>query len=152
TAERFADPSAREVTRELVSTLMDLHGAALARLVELAASAGESGRAPIDAGAPDELGSRLLLLYGPHPPHPSTRVRAALEKVRPRLRAHGSDVELLAAEVGSVRLRLTGRGDETFRHVVEEAVYEAAPDAEEVVVENADVPGLIPLPLLGART
>jgi Fe-S cluster biogenesis protein NfuA len=156
--EGFADPRARETAREVVQALMDLHGAGLGAMLELAHGAGEAGRSLIDAFARDELISSLLLLYGLHPVGLEARVRAALEKVGPVLRAHNGGVELLDTREGVVRLRLTGPCDgsptslATLKQAVEEAVFEVAPDAAAVEVEapkGGPASRFIPLPLVG---
>jgi Fe-S cluster biogenesis protein NfuA len=156
--EGFADPGARETAREVVQALMDLHGAGLGAMMELAHGAGEAGRSLIDAFGRDDLISSLLLLYGLHPVGLEARVRAALEKVGPVLRAHHGGVELLDTREGVVRLRLTGRCDGSptspaiLKQAVEEAVFEAAPDAAAVEVEapkGGVPPRFIPLPLVG---
>jgi Fe-S cluster biogenesis protein NfuA len=69
-------------------------------------------------------------------------VRQALDKVRPHLRSHGGDVELLGVVRGVVRLRMVGSCDgcpssaAALRQAVEEAVAATAPDAAGVEVEG----------------
>src|SRR5438270_10154524 len=104
----FPDPRARDRTREIVQALLELHGAGLARVLEHAAAAGDAGLAVIDALGQDEVVSSLLLLYGLHPLDLETRVRQALDRVRPSLHAHGADVDLLGIDEGVVRLRVRG--------------------------------------------
>ena len=86
--ERLPDPAARDQARELVQTLLDFHGAALARILGRVADMGDPGRALITALADDDIVSSLLLLYGLHPLDLETRVEQALERVRPYLRSH----------------------------------------------------------------
>jgi Fe-S cluster biogenesis protein NfuA len=146
-ADRFADPAARDTVRELVQLLMDLHGAGLAKMLALAAQGGEAGRALIETFARDELVASLLLLYGLHPVDFETRVRLALEKVRPYLSSQGGSVELLGTTDGIIRLRLEGKGNgcpstlRTLQLAIEEALHEAAPDLVEIRVEGAEAPG-----------
>jgi len=106
--ERFADPEARTQTRAMVRAVLDLHGAGLGRLLDHLADAVEAGRAVLDACARDDVVSDLLLLHGLRPLDVEARVRQALEQVRPYLRSHGGNVELLGVETGVVRLRLQG--------------------------------------------
>ena len=139
--ERFPDAGARVHTREIVQSLLDLHGAGLERMLELLAAAGDTGLAMIDSLARDELVESLLLLYGLHPLDVETRVRQALDKVRPYLRSHAGNVELLALAGGVVRLRLlvSSRGSAsslTLRRAVEEAIYRKAPDVTAIEVEE----------------
>ena len=157
--ERFTDPEAQATTRELVQSLMDLHSAGLATMLELTAEAGGPGRGLIDRFARDGLVGSLLLLYGLHPLDIETRVRGALDKVRPYLHSHKGDVELLGIAEGVVRLRMQGSCDGcpssamTLKLSIEEAIFSAAPDVISLEVEGVpvDVPpanGLFSLPLV----
>ena len=140
--EEFADPAVRDTSREVVQSLLDLHGAGLQRMLDLTGRAGEPGRALADAFAGDGLVANLLLLHGLHPVDLETRVRKALDKVRPYLQSHGGDVALLGAAGGLVRLRMQGSCQGcpssalTLKLAIEEAVYEAAPDVTGLEVEG----------------
>lgn len=144
--ECFKDPEEREKVRELVRSLMDVHGAALAKMLAIAAQAGEPGRALIDAYAGDRAAASLLLLYGLHPVDLETRVRTALERVRPSLHSHGGDVELLGVVDGVVRLHLARSANgrhwsaAALAHAVEEALQEAAPDLAAIQTEGMEEP------------
>jgi Fe-S cluster biogenesis protein NfuA len=154
---RLPDPAAREQAREMVQTLLDFHGAAVARLLERVASMGEPGRACITACAADELVSSLLLLYGLHPVDLEVRVQQALERVRPYLRSHGGNVELVSVKDGVIRLRMDGSchgcpsSALTLKLAIEEAIYAAAPDVAAIEVEGvvepppSDVLEILPL-------
>src|SRR5689334_18314742 len=89
------DSAARDTTSRIIQSLMDFHGAGLSRILEHLAHAGENGRQLMNDLAADDLVSGLLLLYGLHPLDLETRVKAALEKVRPHLGSHGGNVKLL---------------------------------------------------------
>ena len=159
--ERSADPAAR-AAQELTRELLDLHAAALARVVALLAGAGEPGRAVLEACAQDEVVANVLLLHGLHPHDLETRIRQALDGVRPYLRSHGGNVELLGVFEGVVRLRLVGSCDgcpssaATLTQMIEQAVYDAAPDVAAIEVEGgARQPapaGLVQLGLLPRGT
>ena len=142
-AEHLADPAARGRLREIVQAILDLHGAGLERLLEHVAEAGRAGRGIIDACARDDVVGGLLLLHGLHPLGVEERVRQALEGVRPSLRAHGGNVELLEVRDGMVRLRLEGNCHHcpssavTMQQTVEEAIYGKAPEVTTVEVEGA---------------
>jgi Fe-S cluster biogenesis protein NfuA len=102
----------------------------------------QPGRALLDACARDEVVGGLLLLHGLHPLDVETRVRQALEQVRPYLRSHGGNVELLGVDGGVVRLRLEGSchscpsSSATMQQTVEEAIYGKAPEVTAVEVEG----------------
>ncbi|HLN32523.1 MAG TPA: NifU family protein [Gemmataceae bacterium] len=162
-AERFPDPKARACTQEVLKAVMELHGAALERILDKLANAGEAGLALIDALAADDLAASILLLHGLHPLDLETRVRQALDKVRPLLRSHGGNVELLGVDGGAVRLRMLGSCDGcpssamTLKLAIEEAIYEKAPDVTAIEVDGVAKNGhaadesqaRISLPLLG---
>ena len=140
--ETMPDPEARGSALELVQSLMELHGAGIERMMEIAAEAGEPGYGLIDGFARDELVGGLLLLYGLHPVALETRVMQALDKVRPYLQSHGGNVEVLGIEDGVVRLRLQGSCKScpssamTLKLAIEEAIYEAAPDVASIEAEG----------------
>jgi len=121
-------------TAEIVQALVELYGEALARFV--------AGADPQQ----DELLSHLLLLHDLHPVDAETRVRQALDDVRPYLGSHGGDVELLAVENGVARVRLVGTCNGcpssivTLQNAIEEAVMRAAPDLERIEAEGVAEP------------
>ncbi len=140
-ADRVADPAARSRVQEIVRAVLDLHGLGLERILELLAEQ-ETGPGAVDAFASDVVVGGLLLLHGLHPLGLEDRVRQALDRVRPYLRSHGGEVELVGLDGGVVRLRLEGSCDGcpssavTMKQTVEEAILATAPDAAGVVVEN----------------
>jgi Fe-S cluster biogenesis protein NfuA len=102
----------------------------------------DPGWAIIDEFGRDVLVSNLLLLHGLHPSDLETRVRDALDQVRPVLLAHGGNVELLAVEGNAVRLRLTGSchgcpsSSLTLKTAIEKSIYSAAPDVTSIECEG----------------
>jgi Fe-S cluster biogenesis protein NfuA len=140
--ERFADPAAQAHTREIVQAVLELHGAGLERILGHMAEAAEPGAAILDACTGDEVAAGLLLLHGLHPLGLEARVLQALEQVRPYLRTHGGNVELLGVDDGVVRLRLVGSchgcpsSAVTMKQTIEEAILAKAPDAIAVEVEG----------------
>jgi Fe-S cluster biogenesis protein NfuA len=152
--ERLPDPAARDQARELVRTLLDFHGAAVSKLLDRIAALGEPGHALIDSLAGDEMVSSLLLLYGLHPLDLETRVGQALDQVRPYLRTHHGDVELVGVADGVVRLRMRGSchgcpsSAMTLKNSIEEAIYAAAPDVAAIEVEGVVDPPAHPSHLL----
>jgi Fe-S cluster biogenesis protein NfuA/nitrite reductase/ring-hydroxylating ferredoxin subunit len=150
--ESFVDPDERETATELAQALLDLYGEGLARLLTHARD--ESGESLPGALASDELVSHLLLVHDLHPVALDTRVRGALEEVRPYLESHGGDVELLSVEDGVVRLRLEGScsgcpaSSATLKLAIEEAIRAAAPEVEAVEAEGVAEPRSTPSPTL----
>jgi Fe-S cluster biogenesis protein NfuA len=121
---------------------MELHGAAMEKIIQQLAASGESGLAIINSLSCDELVSSLLLLYGLHPHDLETRVRRGLEKARPLLKSHGGDVYLHSVRNGIVHLRLEGSchgcpsSTLTLKSAVETAIFETAPDVVAIEVEG----------------
>lgn len=146
TIETNADPNLRSQALELVQTLMDFHGKAIDRMMEITEKTGAAGYAIFDDFAKDDLVSSLLLLYDLHPLAIETRIANALEKVRPSLNLHEGNVEMLGINEGVVKLRLQGNCDGcpssamTLKTTIEEAIYAAAPDVVAIEVENLTEP------------
>jgi len=67
------------------------------------------------------------------------RIEAALDKIRPALRADGGDVELVDVEDGVVKVKLTGAcggcpmSTMTLKMGVERVVKEEVPEVKELV-------------------
>jgi Fe-S cluster biogenesis protein NfuA len=140
--EESADPAAAARTREIVQAVLDLHGTGLERLLGHLAEAGEAGAAILEACTGDDVISGLLLLHGLHPMDLDTRVRRALEQVRPALKSHGGNVELLDVRDGAVHLRLEGNchgcpsSAATMKMTIEEAIYANAPEVTSIEVQG----------------
>jgi Fe-S cluster biogenesis protein NfuA len=153
--ERTADPAARRQAQALLQAVLEFHGAALGRILAMAGATGPPGRALIAAMAGDDLVSNLLMLHGLHPDSLEERVARALDQIRPRLGAHGGDVELVGIEAGVVRLRMKGSchscpsSSATLTQTIEDALYAAAPDAAGLDVEGIVDPAVPPLVTLG---
>src|SRR5262245_52774113 len=105
--ERTQDQEARARAQEMMQVVLDLHSFCLHRILETIGEC-EDGSKVVDLLARDPLVSSVLLLHELHPLSLEQRVRDALDKVRPYLRSHGGDVELLDVAHGIVRLRLAG--------------------------------------------
>jgi len=145
--EAIADEKAKAMSRELVHSLLALHGEGLSRMLEVAASSPRGGPDLVGQMMTDGVLSNLLILHGLHPVALETRVRGALDAVRPRLSLHGGNVELLEiTPEGIVRLRLEGNchgcpsSRETLKYSIEESLNAAAPDICGIEVEGATPP------------
>jgi Fe-S cluster biogenesis protein NfuA len=142
--EAIADPAVRAASKGLIQSVMDLHGAAWEKALEIVSEAGEPGMGIIDRLGRDSLVSGLLILYGLHPEDLETRVRKAVDRVRPQLRKQGSEVEVLDITAGQVRLRVEtsshtcGSTAKTVENTLEGAIYDAAPDMTSLVIEGLE--------------
>lgn len=168
-----SDPSLRADALELIQLLLDLHRQGLARIIEVAGGvapgpngAGQNG-VPANGSsglmqrlAADERVAPLLMLHDLHPIDLPTRVAQALEKVRPLLRSHGGNVELIDLADGVVKLKLEGSchgcpsSSLTLRNAIEEALFEFAPDITRLevsgVVDSPPASGFVPLETIRA--
>lgn len=149
--DRIEDYAAQSLTREVVQALLELHGRGLERVLQHLADDREVGARLLETVSADEVAGGLLLLHGLHPLDLETRVLQALEQVRPALKQHGGNVELIGVEEGVVRLRLLGSchgcpsSSVTMKQTIEEAILVKAPDAISLEVEGAvDAPSMTP--------
>lgn len=155
--EAFPDPDLRAKTAEIVQGLLALYGEGLTRILAVVAEkAGPAAEPILDALAEDELIAHLLLLHDLHPVDIETRVTRALEEVRPYLKSHGGNVELLGIDDGVARLRLQGScsgcpsSTMTLKLAIEEALLRAAPDLEGIEAEGVSEPPPRPINFLPA--
>jgi len=147
-ASASAGPVARERAEELVRLVVDLYGAGIERILDIAYEAGALSDAVVESLADDELVSSLLLAHDLHPYAVEDRIGRALTKVRPYLGSHGGDVELIeVTEHGVARLRMLGSCDGcpssavTLELAVEGAITAAAPEVVSIeVVETPSAP------------
>lgn len=142
--ETIADPVVRASTQELVQLVMNLHGSALERAMEIVADAGEPGMSLIEKLGRDPMVSSLLVLHGLHPEELDSRVLKAVESVKPQLRKQGCEVEVLELCDGVLRLHVRtgdhtcGSTAKTAQAALEGAIYDAAPDIVSLTIEGLD--------------
>jgi len=152
--EDLDDPACRRLAEELTAAVVQMYGAGLERIVELADAETR------DEMANDSLVAGLLMIHDLYPVPIEERVVHALDTVRPYMESHGGDVELLGIENGIAKLRLQGSckscraSSSTLELAVRQALEEAAPDLEGMDVEGIveeeeelEVTG-VPLPLI----
>jgi Fe-S cluster biogenesis protein NfuA len=157
--ENISEPEVRVGAKALVQLLLDLHAVGLERVLEVVAKNGDIGQRIIDDLGRDPLVSSLLVLYGIHPLDLDSRIEQAVEKVGPQVRGSGGELELLSNQEGVVKLRIQitghacGSTGKTLKKIVEDALYEAAPDMSSLQIEGLDEPtgssGFVPLGKLG---
>lgn len=152
--DAFPNSEAGELLHVCLRSILALHGAGLARILQLVKNTGAPGRELADTLANDKLVRGMLLIHGLHPVPLETRLRQALEKVRPYAQSHGGNVELVRLEDEVAVLRLEGTcktcpsSTVTLELAVRHAVEEACPDllgfAVEGVLEQSPVTGHTP--------
>jgi hypothetical protein len=144
--ETVADPAARAATKELVQLLMDMHGAGLERVMEIVFQSGEQGAGLIEELGQDPLVSSLLVLYGLHPDDLQTRVERKLKQVDSKLHKMGAEAGLVSVQDGHIHLKAhvdghsCGSTARSVQTILEEAIYEAAPDLSSLKVEGLEEP------------
>jgi Fe-S cluster biogenesis protein NfuA/nitrite reductase/ring-hydroxylating ferredoxin subunit len=151
--ESASGATALDIADELVSAVVQMYGAGLTRIMAALHDAGPEGERIAASLPDDELVSTLLLIHDLHPISLADRVRAALDSVRPYMKSHGGNVELLALQDGVARLALQGSCSDcsasavTLELAIKQALEEAAPDLEGldvvgVTAQTAGGPGL----------
>jgi Fe-S cluster biogenesis protein NfuA len=131
---------------KLVQLLMDIHGAGLERMMEIIFESGSEGSAMIEKLGRDSIAGSLLVLYSLHPDDLETRVRRALERLRPRLRKLACAAELESVNDGAVRINLSkaghscGSSAKELQAMVEDGVYELAPDVISLEIQGLEEP------------
>lgn len=122
-------PEAAGVAEELVTCLVRLYGAGLARIV---AAIGDDRRLRALLIA-DPLVESLLLVHDLHPLDPSARIRRALGKL-------GTGAELVEVDAEGVAHVRLGHGCGSTAAVVEQAVADAAPETTGVEFAAREAP------------
>jgi hypothetical protein len=139
------DPSARETARELLALVLDLHGIGLAKLMGIVATA--EGGAILARLVDDKQVRAMLLLHGLHPDDFETRVREAVDRLRPHLGVYGLRLDVVEIARSTVRLRVHRSGTATIKAPlmwtlpgeIEDAVVEAAPDVDRILIDGLDL-------------
>jgi Fe-S cluster biogenesis protein NfuA len=148
--EAHPEAAASESARELISLILNLHGIGLAKLMAILAKT-QGGAATVAQLVEDDQVRAMLLLHGLHPDGMETRVRRAIDRLRPHLGVHGLRIEILEIARGVVQLRLSANGGIavkastllTLPGEIEDAIVEAAPDVDKVIIDGLDLTGSI---------
>jgi hypothetical protein len=148
TLDTYPDPTASETARELLALVLDLHGIGLAKLMGIVTAA-DGGTSILARLVEDEPVQAMLLLHGLHPDDLETRVRRAVDRLRPHLGIYGLRLDVVEIVSGTVRLRLHGSGAAaikapllcTLPGEIEDAVVEAAPDLDKILIDGLDLLG-----------
>jgi hypothetical protein len=136
------DARVRGAAEDLVRQLMQLYGAGLERLMEIAHEHdADAAAALFERLAGDPLVASLLALHGLHPHTLEQRLSRAIERVRPIVEAAGACLTIVAADEDAVRLHLGTAAGATapganVRPIVERAIAEAAPEVRRIEVDG----------------
>ena len=140
------DRNARELLQECLQEVLAFYGIGLDRVLEVTRSA-PGGEEAYDRLVHDSIVRGMLLIHGLHPVPLETRLREALEKVRPYMQSHGGNVEFLSLDNDTARLRLAGHCKScpssavTLELALKQAIEEACPD-----LLGFDCEGVAPAP------
>jgi Fe-S cluster biogenesis protein NfuA/nitrite reductase/ring-hydroxylating ferredoxin subunit len=140
--EAAGDPPPPELLEELLSSVVQMYGVGLERILNALHDAGEGGQRIAASLAEDPLLATLLLIHDLHPVPLADRVQAALDSVRPYMESHGGNVELLSLDEGVARIHLRGSCSDcsassvTLELAIKQALEEAAPDLVGLQVEG----------------
>jgi hypothetical protein len=134
--QTIADPIARAAATELVASVLQLHSAALERILAIVDESTES-RSLLNKFDADPLIRSILLLHDLHPLSTSERVTGAVRELEGRLKKRDASVELLGIEDETVKLRLVNNGGNfDAEALVEESIRDAAPEISNVEIET----------------
>ncbi len=142
--EEITDSKAQSSARELTQLIMELHCAGLEKMMEIIFAQGAAGVEIIDQLGRDRVVSSLLVLHGLHPDDVATRVSRAVELIAAKLRKQEVEVQLLSVDEQTVRVsaqtnaHACGSTAATVRAEIEDAIYEAAPEVESLVIEGLE--------------
>ena len=134
---------ARVLFQECLESVLAFYGHGLERILQLVANAGPDGQKIYHDLIHDNVVRGLLIIHDLHPVEIETRLRDALDKVRPYLRSHGGNVELISLTNDVARLRLQGTckscasSTVTLELAIRHAIEEACPDLIGFEVEGA---------------
>lgn len=144
--DSLADREAGALLQECMETVLAFYGDGLARILEVVKGAGPDGEKIFDALAHDDVVRGFLLIHGLHPMSLEARLREALDKVRPYLKSHGGNVELIRLQDDVAYLRLVGHCEScpssavTLELALRQAIEASCPDLAGFEVEGLEMP------------
>ena len=140
--ERLPYPGARELIQNCMEAVLGFYGAGLKRILQVVSEDGPEGRKVFRDLIRDDVVKGLLLIHDLHPLNLEARLLEALDKVRPYLKSHGGNVELISLENDVARLRLQGTcqscasSSVTLELAIRHAIEQACPDLVHFEVEG----------------
>jgi Fe-S cluster biogenesis protein NfuA/nitrite reductase/ring-hydroxylating ferredoxin subunit len=140
--EALPYPGAKELMQECMEAVLAFYGQGLSRILQVVDGAGPYGQRVYQDLIHDDVINGLLLIHDLHPLDLETRLRGALDKVRPYLRSHGGNVELISLENDVAKLRLQGTckscasSSVTLELAIRHAIEQACPDLVHFGVEG----------------
>jgi Fe-S cluster biogenesis protein NfuA/nitrite reductase/ring-hydroxylating ferredoxin subunit len=142
--EALPYPGARELIQDCMASVLGFYGAGLKRILQVVSEDGPEGRKVFRDLIHDDVVKGLLLIHDLHPLDLEARLLEALDKVRPYLKSHGGNVELISLENDVARLRLQGTcqscasSSVTLELAIRHAIEQACPDLVHFEVEGVE--------------
>jgi Fe-S cluster biogenesis protein NfuA/nitrite reductase/ring-hydroxylating ferredoxin subunit len=140
--EALPYPGAKELIQDCMESVLGFYGAGLTRILQVVSEDGSEGRKVFRDLIRDDVVKGLLLIHDLHPLNLEARLLEALDKVRPYLKSHGGNVELISLENDVARLRLQGTcqscasSSVTLELAIRHAIEQACPDLVHFEVEG----------------
>jgi len=140
--EALPYPGARELIQDCMESVLGFYGAGLKRILQVVSEGGPEGRKVFRDLIRDDVVKGILLIHDLHPLNLEARLLEALDKVRPYLKSHGGDVELISLQNDVARLRLQGTcqscasSSVTLELAIRHAIEQACPDLVHFEVEG----------------
>jgi Fe-S cluster biogenesis protein NfuA/nitrite reductase/ring-hydroxylating ferredoxin subunit len=140
--EALPSPSTRELVHEFMEATLAFYGHGLARILQVVHESGPNAQKAYQHLINDKVVRGLLLIHDLHPKDLETRLRDALDQVRPYLQSHGGNVDLISLTGQAARLRLQGTCKScassavTLELAIRHAIEEACPDLAGFEVEG----------------
>jgi len=146
-AEAACGPTAWPRVEALITSLVELYGEGLGRMLEHARAAARSPTDLDEQLAGDEVVSSLLLLHDLHPVALDRRLERALERLHEEV-PHAAPLAVVGVADGVVKLRaVDSKATPPTSHVVARAIEREAPELAGVQVDGAPparADGLVP--------
>jgi hypothetical protein len=140
--ESLPDPEARATAAELIGTVLRFYNLALNHIVKELMQM-EFGPKFIEEITHDSVVSNLFLLHGLHPLRSEVRVRAGLQRVELYWKSAGYELEGLEVADANLHIQFQKVGADggstlALRSLVENAIYNAAPEIQELRIEGLE--------------
>jgi Fe-S cluster biogenesis protein NfuA/nitrite reductase/ring-hydroxylating ferredoxin subunit len=140
--EALPYPGAKELIQECMEAMLTFYGHGLSRILQVVNEADSEGRKVYRELIHDDVIKGLLLIHDLHPLDLAARLRDALDKVRPYLKSHGGNVELISLENNVAKLQLQGTCQScassavTLELAIKHGIEQACPDLAHFEVEG----------------
>jgi ATP-dependent Clp protease ATP-binding subunit ClpA len=136
--ETIADPVSRRIATDLLASVLQFHTVALQQMLEVIQGS-EEAAAILGRFDHDPLIRGMLLVHDLHHESFHVRVKKAMDELEPTVQKREAVLELITAGERLVHVKVNaGRhGGRPLGELIEQAIRNAVPEAEQVIVEEA---------------